>query len=50
MLNLLIVDDDKSKIQKIIDVVNELGVETHIETAADVKTTEDKLFETQFDI
>ena len=50
MLNLLIVDDEKSKIQKIIDVVNELGVETHIETAADVKTTEDKLFETQFDI
>lgn len=50
MLNLLIVDDEKNKIQRIIDVVNELGVETHIETAADVKSTEDKLLEAQFDI
>lgn len=50
MLNILIVDDEKSKIEKIISVINELGVETFIETAVDVKTTEAKLLEVQFDI
>lgn len=50
MLNILIVDDEKSKIQKIVEVISELDIEPHIDTAVDVKNTQSKLLDVQYDI
>jgi len=50
MLNILIVDDDKNKIEKIIEVIEELRLDTFIDTAVDATTCKRKLLDLQFDI
>lgn len=50
MLNILIVDDDENKIRKIIEVIEELSLETLIHTAVDATTCKEKLLNLQYDI
>ncbi len=50
MLNLLIIDNESDKIKKIVEVINDLGVSSHIDTAADVKTAQTRLLNVQYDI
>ena len=50
MLNVLIVDDDKSKIKKMNHVLNGLSIECKIEKAMDVEDAKKKMLDEQFDI
>lgn len=50
MLNVLIVDDEKSKVAKINNVITRMNVDVIVDKAMDVEEAKRKLLETQFDI